>query len=375
MNVLKTTHFIKTAVSLSCLLFCIFPIFSQCNGFDYLCDRKYNEVAYLTTHNAYNSEQDSFLLPNHHFNIATQLEEGVRALMIDVYDEGGISTVYHTLSILGTAPLVDFLVDIKDFLVQNPNEVVTIILECYTTADAIEADLTTAGLMSYLYTQEKDKEWATLQTMIDANTRLVLFSDVNDASPQQSWYHYVWDFAVETPFSISSLNAFTCDWNRGNPENDLFILNHFVTNVAGVGDVAQSILANANPFFMDRVVLCQELTGKFPNFITVDFYELGDCFAVVEYLNATKMLTAIPATATSAMISPYPNPTNHMVRLTQEGLLKSSIQVLTVTGQLVTSQIPIKTIANGELELDFSAANQGIYFIQTNGAIAKVIRF
>ena len=46
--------------------------FSQCNGCESLCDKKYNEVAYLTTHNAYNSKEDGFKLPNQKWNITTE---------------------------------------------------------------------------------------------------------------------------------------------------------------------------------------------------------------------------------------------------------------------------------------------------------------
>ena len=67
-------------------LFTNFDSFSQCNGSAELCNRKFNEIAYLTTHNAFNSSQDNFLFPNQNFNITSQLNNGVRALMIDVYD-------------------------------------------------------------------------------------------------------------------------------------------------------------------------------------------------------------------------------------------------------------------------------------------------
>ena len=76
-------------------------VFSQCNGSIDSCNKRYDEVAYLTTHNAFNSRQDSFLFPNHNTNIEAQLNSGVRALMIDVYDDNGISVVYHGNSFYG----------------------------------------------------------------------------------------------------------------------------------------------------------------------------------------------------------------------------------------------------------------------------------
>ena len=66
---------------------CVAKSNSQCNGYESLCIKKYNEVAYLTTHNAYSSFEDGFYLPNQNLNITSQLNQGVRAFMLDVYSE------------------------------------------------------------------------------------------------------------------------------------------------------------------------------------------------------------------------------------------------------------------------------------------------
>src|SRR5690606_6868567 len=59
---------------------------STCNGDEALCARAYDEVAYATTHNAHSSEADAFFKPNQRFGLTRQLEDGVRALMLDTYD-------------------------------------------------------------------------------------------------------------------------------------------------------------------------------------------------------------------------------------------------------------------------------------------------
>ena len=84
------------------LCFCFVDVKSQCNGSFQLCDKKYNEVAFLTTHNAFNSSEDNFQFPNQTHNILNQLNAGVRGLMIDVYDNNGTPMVYHSFSILGS---------------------------------------------------------------------------------------------------------------------------------------------------------------------------------------------------------------------------------------------------------------------------------
>ena len=258
--------------------------YAQCNGSLNLCSKQYNEVAYLTTHNAFNSDEDGLSFPNQTYNIASQLNDGVRGLMIDVYDHFGTPTAYHSTFLLGTIPLSDIFNDIKTFLDNNSNEIVTIILECYVTANDIEDEINQSGLSNYLYTH--NSTWPTLQSMIDNDNRLVIFSDVDDASSSQNWYHYVWDHAVETHYSAGTINDFTCDFNRGDPLNDLFIFNHFVTDATlGYGLYNESNDVNANPFFITRAQNCQNQTNKFPNFVTVDYYELGDGLAVVDELN------------------------------------------------------------------------------------------
>jgi len=53
---------------------------------------------------------------------------------------------------------------------------------------------------------------------------------------------------------------------------------------------------NANPFFITRALNCQNQTNKFPNFVTVDYYELGDGLAVVDQLNGLTATSAINIT-------------------------------------------------------------------------------
>ena len=268
----------------SFLYFITFNFYGQCNGSNDLCNKRYNEVAYLTTHNAFNSKQDRFLFPNQKSNIAEQLNNGVRALMIDVYDDNGSTVVYHAYKFLGSQPLSVYLNDIKYFLDNNPNEILTIILETYTSSNAIENEINKVGLLKYLHTQDVNSLWPKLQTMIDSNKRLVILSDKNDANEKQSWYHYVWNFAVENKYG-----EINCEFNRGSPENSLFIFNHFITSLTGNKENANKV--NSFKYLMNHITNCKDLKNKFPNFITVDFYEIGESIDVVSKLNSTELKT------------------------------------------------------------------------------------
>lgn len=76
--------------------------------------------------------------------------------------------------------LVKYLETIRTFMDGNPNQVITLLL---TNGDNVamptfDSLMVTADLKKYAYTPSKQlaiNEWPTLQELIDANTRLVLF--------------------------------------------------------------------------------------------------------------------------------------------------------------------------------------------------------
>jgi len=243
---------------------------------------------------------------------------------MDVYDMFGAPTVYHGSWLLGSSPLIGFLNEIKTFMDNNPNEIITIIFECYTSANEIEGDFIQSGLINYVYSHTLGTSWPTLQTMINNNTRLVVLTDVDDASQNQAWYHYMWDFSVETHYSASSSNDFSCDFNRGDSINDLFIFNHFITKTTG-GSESDALIVNANPYFYNRIVQCWQEKQKFPNFITVDFYEHGDCFLVVDQINNT--LASKYDYLNESFINIYPNPSNSEITIEISNSLKIPVNI------------------------------------------------
>lgn len=286
---------------------------AQCNGDPALCGRPYDEVCYATTHNAFNY-QGAFLFPNQSHDVARQLQDGVRGLMLDVYWYNGRPTVYHSSNFLGNQPLGDILADVKSFLDGNPGEVVTIIFESYITAAQMADAFMQAGLLPYLHTQPVADPWPTLGDLIATGERLVVFTDVDDGQAYP-WYHYVWDYAVETHYSADSRLDFSCDYNRGDSANGLFILNHFVTqSQLGYGLIDSAEAVNANPYLLGRAMGCWAATGKMPNFLTVDFYERGDVMAAKDALNAGFVHRPGPTEGGGAAFA-FPNPTQGQVAL------------------------------------------------------------
>lgn len=306
MYFLKKFSCLCAGIVLLNLVLCNSNIVAQSNVNGQLMLKNYDKITFLTTHNAFNNDQDGFSLPNQNFSITRQLVDGVRALMIDVYEKNNELVVYHGYFSLGHKPLSYSLSQIRDFLDNNPNEVITLILECYTSSHKIETALTDAGLINYVYSRSSDENWPAISDLVQRNKRLVIFSDKNDASSSQNWYHYLWKYAVETSFEAKDKADFNSTFNRGKASNTFFILNHFLTSSLGTGSRTKAEAVNSNPFFESRISKVVKETGKRINFLTVDFYELGNCIELVNTLNGIPQ--AEPNYQSPKKLLLYPNP-------------------------------------------------------------------
>lgn len=274
-----------------------------CNGAPELCARPLNEVAFATTHNSMTSTEEGWFLPNHNLALPTQLADGVRGLMLDThfFDNGSLNGVFlchgEGLCNLGNQPLVTDLLRIKDYLDTHLGEVVVLIFESYVDAASTAAVFEEAGLLDPL-NPESDMlyahpggEWPRLGDLVLSGERILVLTDdsLNAAeTAAYPWYHYLWNgTAFETPFSLHPDDfpdpGFTCEDLRGNPGDDFFILNHFLTNAVGHPTFAEEV--NYNPIFLDRALECETFQNHIPNFVAIDFHEIGDVFDVVRSLN------------------------------------------------------------------------------------------
>lgn len=334
---------------------------SQCNGSASLCDKPFNEVSFLTTHNAFNCTNNGYNFPNQHLTITEQLNMGVRGFMIDVYDYFGTTSVYHGSFLLGSEPLSDILQEFESFSTANPNEVITIILECYVSSSAIETEFSNAGLLNKLYAHAVGSQWPTLQQLIDDGKNIVLFSDQDDALPSQPWYNYMWTNMVETHYSVDAPNLFTHDFNRGDSINDLFIFNHFVTDaIIGVGLEPESAIVNEYNFLLDRIIENYGLKGKFPNFVTLDFVSIGDGMQVVNDLNQNGLSIDEQK---KPIVTIYPNPasTKLNVDLAQsKSVDELKVELTDLSGRKIYAEV----IANSHVHgIDVSTLSRGCYML------------
>jgi hypothetical protein len=261
-------------------------VVGPCNGSEELCDRRFDQVAFATTHNSMSNADDDWVTPNHRHGIERQLRDGIRGFMLDLHKWEGQVVLCHFMcvagsTLLGMKPLDTALLEIKQFMDDNPGEVLAIIFESYVGADDVEAVFETVGLSERMYSHRRGQPWPTLGRLIASGKRLVVFSD--DDTGTADWHHPVWDHCWETDFDIQGPGQFSCEMNRGSADNDLFILNHFITDPYASEEWAAQV--NTFDSLHPRATQCFEETGRMPNFIAVDFYTIGDILAVVDRLN------------------------------------------------------------------------------------------
>lgn len=258
---------------------------ARCNGHEALCERRFNEVVLPTTHNSHSAEDLGYsgLAANQVHSLERQLADGVRGLLMDVYDEGGVVTLCHSVCALGNQPHREALATLFTFLRENPREVVAIIYQDDVPPAAIEEDFVATGLDAFTFTHEPSTPWPTLAEMIDSGQRLVV--TLERGRPPPSWLHHVWDEAWDTPYSFNNPGDFSCELNRGSSDNALFLLNHWLNTVVGLPDKGRAAETNSFDVLHGRAVQCMEESGQLPNFVAVDWYEQGDLFEVVDALN------------------------------------------------------------------------------------------
>lgn len=254
---------------------------SECNGRAELCSRPYNEVAFPATHNAMSNFEQGWAAANQNFSMNRQLQDGIRAMLFDTHVWNDELYLCHDICQLGHTLLLDALKGIRTFLDEHPHEVLTFIIQDDITPEQTEQVFKAAGLADMMYVHKAGAAWPTLYDMIVSGKRIV--AGAESASPPPAWYHHFWDFAWDTPYTFAKPEDFTCAPNRGTKGNDLFLVNHWLSDPLSTPDRAK--IANEYGLLSSRVKQCKMEGGQLPNFVAVDFYDIGALFQVVDELN------------------------------------------------------------------------------------------
>lgn len=290
-----------------------------CNGHVELCDRAYDEIAYAATHNSMSSPDIVPVWPEHDGDIEAQLDAGVRALLIDskywppvsaagnlteLFDETEMPVPpalteawYRTLGpvrdgrdgtflchihcAFGAIEFVDAMVTVREFLERNPDDVVTLIIQDAISTEDTVAVFEAAGLDDIVVTHDLDEPWPTLGNLIDRGERLVVFAE--EERPPPDWYANAFEAMQETPFLFLSPDDLSCEPNRGGTEAPLFQMNHWIQRIAP--DRVDSVNINRLDVLVDRARQCERERGRMPNYLAVNFYNIGDVVEAADVLN------------------------------------------------------------------------------------------
>jgi hypothetical protein len=304
----------------------------SCNGAAVLCGRRLDEVFFAGTHNSFAaSDQPGWHFASQRYGISRQLDDGIRALLLDVhygvYDpttgrvrtdlaaegsdrnkvaqqvppralrvadriagEVGVGSLNgqpepylcHTLCELGAEPLDRELEVIGRFLKDHPDEVLIVIVEDYIPPSTIEQAFERTGLSRYVATLDRSEPSPTLRTLITRGQRLVVFAEANGGSP--AWYMPAFSFIQDTPLGATRPDQLSCKRYRGEGSSPLLLINYWIPPFPPSPSLNAGI---GRAFFLrGRLDRCLRERGFKGAIVAVDFYERTSVIDVAHELNS-----------------------------------------------------------------------------------------
>jgi hypothetical protein len=259
-----------------------------CNGHAELCSRAYTAVAFPGDHDSDATVADQFVAADQTGNVGSQLAGGIRVLHFEMQQYQGDTYLCHAVCGIGHTLLLDELKVVQAFVAAHPTEVVTLLMESKnTTRDQIATAVKSAGLMPYVHTQAAGAPWPTLGEMIQHGDHLVIFNadQTSTGGSSFAWLNDRFAKTWETPWDNKVPADFArCDADRGTKGNDIYVVDTYRedTTIASTGAACS---VNTNPFLIDRLLTCQQSEKTLPNFVMVNFYEIGDVLRDVDILN------------------------------------------------------------------------------------------
>ncbi|KAI1268693.1 PLC-like phosphodiesterase [Xylariaceae sp. FL1019] len=290
---------------------------TACNNSPDLCSRSYSNITHMGAHDSSFLRDDSTnnsIAGTQYYNATKALDAGLRLLQAQVHNLNGTVELCHTLcSLLDAGPLETWLAEIKYWMDNNPNEVVTLLLvnsDNYNASD-FGSVFESSGISTYGYAPTGTGDWPTLQSMISDDTRLVTFIASIDADSAYPYLVPEFDYVFETAYDVTSLSGFNCTLDRPSTQDSatsaisaglLPLMNHFayvaLTDSIEVPDSGDVSTTNS-PSNTTTGALglhaqnCLSTWGTQPVFILVDYWNMGPAIDTADTLNG---ITAVGRT-------------------------------------------------------------------------------
>ncbi|KAF8586155.1 PLC-like phosphodiesterase [Ramaria rubella] len=275
---------------------------SLCNGHAELCNRSYGNITFVGAHDSYAFSEDPLAVArDQRIDIPTQLANGVRLLQAQSHMwEGEVHFCHTSCLLFDGGTVADYLAKVMTFLEANPNEVLTLL---FTNPEGLAVDtiwepiFNSSGIDQFAYIPPSlpvpQSDWPTLEDLIQSGKRVVVFMDYNSDTSKVPYILPEFEMIWETPFDITN-SSFPCTVDRiSGPlaqDSHMNLLNHYLDVslfsvlipdefAADTTNSVASVLAGANS--------CAPLNGgRGPNFVLVDWVDIGDVFGAAEQLNA-----------------------------------------------------------------------------------------
>jgi len=176
---------------------------------------------------------------------------------------------------LSDGQLMDFrpVIDqVNRYLDENPERILTFFLDLDLPLDTLNKVFEEKDVVKYFHKQTPNADWPTISEMVQSKKRIVLFT-MESIFNKPDWLHHVWNYTVEPYFSLFEAPNFLGEFLKGDPKNDLLIINDFnIPSNRIEKNPVYIIDQNTNHYLLSHCLTIWRNTGKAPNFIFLDQY-------------------------------------------------------------------------------------------------------